>query len=88
MMINNDDLQIAPAYEGVELNLGEALLIKTIADATGRTVGAIKEELQRVGDLGLLAQVEKRLNQFEISILLIIIMLILFIIRQVNQANV
>lgn len=41
----------------MELNLGEALLIKTIADATCRTVNAIKEELKTVGDLGLLAQV-------------------------------
>eukprot|EP00026_Physarum_polycephalum_P001905 Phypoly_transcript_01908.p1 GENE.Phypoly_transcript_01908~~Phypoly_transcript_01908.p1 ORF type:complete len:972 (+),score=243.78 Phypoly_transcript_01908:40-2955(+) len=59
--------RIAPAYEGIELNLGEALLIKTIADATGRTANSIKEELQRVGDLGLLAQTSKSSQRMMIT---------------------
>mmetsp|Transcript_12905 Transcript_12905/g.21082 ORF Transcript_12905/g.21082 Transcript_12905/m.21082 type:complete len:871 (-) Transcript_12905:497-3109(-) len=48
--------RIAPAHEGIELGLGDATLIKAIASATGRSASHLKEELESVGDLGLLAK--------------------------------
>ncbi|CAJ0748097.1 5388_t:CDS:10, partial [Entrophospora sp. SA101] len=44
--------RVGPDYENVELGIGESLLIKVIADTTGRKTQAIKEELAKWGDLG------------------------------------
>lgn len=65
MRDNPDDLlpivylslsRLAPAYEGVELGLGEALLVKAMAASSGRTVARIKADCDELGDLGLVAQ--------------------------------
>jgi hypothetical protein len=42
---------------GLELGLGESLIIKAIAQSTGRTPASIKTDLRKVGDLGLVAEV-------------------------------
>ena len=42
---------------GVELGIGESLIIKAIAQSTGRSVPQIKTEMKSVGDLGEVAQV-------------------------------
>lgn len=42
---------------GIELGIGESLLIKAIAESTGRTLSLIKADLKREGDLGLVAMV-------------------------------
>ncbi len=42
---------------GLELGLGETLIIKAIAQSTGRTPASIKTDLRKVGDLGLVAEV-------------------------------
>lgn len=51
--------RIAPDYEGIELGIGESLLIKAIAESTGRSAALIKSEYQETGDLGLVAAKSK-----------------------------
>ena len=50
-------MQLCPDYVGIELGIGESLLLKAIAESTGRTVAVIKAELKKEGDLGLVAKV-------------------------------
>ncbi|KAH8835241.1 DNA ligase I [Flagelloscypha sp. PMI_526] len=47
--------RLCPDYEGIELGIGESLLIKAIGESTGRSVAKIKEDLKKEGDLGLVA---------------------------------
>lgn len=54
--------QLGPAYEGLELGLGESIIIKAICLATGRQESHIKTELRDKGDLGLIAETS-RVNQ-------------------------
>lgn len=44
---------------GIELGIGESLLIKAISNSTGRSVATIKVDLKKEGDLGLVAQHSK-----------------------------
>ncbi|KAI9330379.1 putative CDC9-DNA ligase I [Zopfochytrium polystomum] len=49
-----------PEYEGKELGIGESVLIKAIAGATGRSAAKIKQDYHQVGDLGSVAQSSKK----------------------------
>lgn len=51
--------QLGPAYDGVELGLGESVIIKAICLATGRGESHIKSELREKGDLGLIAETSR-----------------------------
>lgn len=51
--------QLGPAYEGLELGLGDSILIKAICLATGRQESQIKAELKEKGDLGLIAETSR-----------------------------
>lgn len=53
----NVSLQLSPDYVGVELGIGESLLIKAISESTGRSLATIKADLKKEGDLGLVAMV-------------------------------
>ncbi len=53
---------VFPAYEGMELGIGDALLIKAVVEATGRTKAAVEAAYKTVGDLGLVA-LQSRTNQ-------------------------
>uniref|UniRef100_A0A8C8SPU7 DNA ligase n=1 Tax=Pelusios castaneus TaxID=367368 RepID=A0A8C8SPU7_9SAUR len=53
---------LGPAYKGLELGIGETILMKAIAQATGRQLDQIKVEAQEKGDLGLVAE-SSRSNQ-------------------------
>lgn len=52
-----DEIQLCPDYVGIELGIGESLLIKAIAESTGRASTKIKEDLRKEGDLGKVAMV-------------------------------
>ncbi|KAJ9188784.1 hypothetical protein P3X46_000148 [Hevea brasiliensis] len=54
--------KIAPAHEGMELGIGESIIIKALAEAFGRTEKHAKKQLEGNGDLGLVAQ-ESRSSQ-------------------------
>merc|ERR1719319_609842 len=51
--------RLAPAWEGLELGIGETLLMKAIANTTGRSVAQIKADAGKCGDLGLVAEASR-----------------------------
>ncbi|XP_024637551.2 DNA ligase 1 isoform X2 [Medicago truncatula] len=51
--------KIAPAYKGLELGIGDASIIRALADACGRTEKHIKSQYKKKGDLGLVAQASR-----------------------------
>lgn len=51
LMIN----KLAPDYAGIELGIGESLIMKAIGESTGRSVAVVKQDHKEIGDLGLVA---------------------------------
>ncbi|KAI0180037.1 ATP-dependent DNA ligase [Hypoxylon sp. FL1284] len=51
LMIN----KLAPDYAGIELGIGESLIMKAIGETTGRSLQVIKSDQKEIGDLGLVA---------------------------------
>ena len=51
LMIN----KLAADYAGIELGIGESLIMKAIGEATGRSLNVIKADQAEIGDLGLVA---------------------------------
>jgi hypothetical protein len=51
---------LCPEYEGLELGIGESLLLKAIAESTGREMKKIKADYAEIGDLGVIAMVCSR----------------------------
>ncbi|XP_063845116.1 DNA ligase 1-like isoform X1 [Scylla paramamosain] len=54
--------KVAPAFEGLELRIGDTILIRAIAQASGRSPDKIKADAERLGDLGIVAE-QSRTNQ-------------------------
>jgi hypothetical protein len=54
--------QLCPDYTGIELGIGESLLVKAIGESTGRSLQLIKADLKKEGDLGLVAMVRNNLS--------------------------
>ncbi|KAM7278174.1 hypothetical protein ACFE04_005308 [Oxalis oulophora] len=54
--------RIAPAHEGLELGIGESIIIKALAEAYGKNETQIRKHNKTVGDLGLVAK-ESRSSQ-------------------------
>ena len=55
LMIN----KLAPEYAGIELGIGESLIMKAIGESTGRSLDVIKADQKEIGDLGLVAAKSK-----------------------------
>ncbi|XP_046856445.1 DNA ligase 1-like isoform X2 [Xenia sp. Carnegie-2017] len=51
--------KLAPSYEGIELGIGDGLLIKVIAETTGRSTQQVKLEFGEKGDLGIVAEASR-----------------------------
>ncbi|KAL8775403.1 MAG: hypothetical protein Q9209_000411 [Squamulea sp. 1 TL-2023] len=51
LMIN----KLAADYAGIELGIGESLIMKAIGETTGRSLQVIKADQAEIGDLGLVA---------------------------------
>lgn len=47
--------RLGPEYDGLELGLGESIIIKALGESTGRSNTQIKAEYRTEGDLGLVA---------------------------------
>ena len=58
LMIN----KLAADYSGIELGIGESLIMKAIGESTGRSLTVIKKDQNQIGDLGLVAA-KSRSNQ-------------------------
>ena len=54
--------KLAADYSGIELGIGESFIMKAIGETTGRSLKTIKEDQQKIGDLGLVAA-KSRSNQ-------------------------
>lgn len=65
--------QIAPAYEGIELGIGESILIRAVAAATGKKDSVIKAEYEKLGDLGLVAVAARNTQKYPQKSLLIFV---------------
>ncbi|KZV77659.1 DNA ligase I [Peniophora sp. CONT] len=55
--------RLCPDYVGIELGIGESLLLKAICESTGRKLAAVKESLKKEGDLGLVAAASKDMQK-------------------------
>lgn len=51
--------KIAPAHKGLELGIGDASIIKALAEACGRKEEHIKTQYKDLGDLGLVAKASR-----------------------------
>ncbi|XP_042406854.1 DNA ligase 1-like [Zingiber officinale] len=51
--------KIAAPHEGIELGIGDASLIKALAEAYGRKEEQVKKQLKELGDLGLVAKASR-----------------------------
>ncbi len=54
--------KLAADYAGIELGIGESLIMKAIGESTGRSLQVIKADQNEIGDLGLVAA-KSRSNQ-------------------------
>lgn len=54
--------RVGPIHEGLELGLGESLLLKAVASASGKSLATVKMEVGKLGDLGKVVQVLRFLS--------------------------
>lgn len=52
--------RVGPAHLGLELGLGEGILIKAVASSTGKSLQTVKTEVGKLGDLGKVVQISRQ----------------------------
>jgi len=52
--------RLGPDYEGLELGLGESIIVKALAESTGRSMQDVKKQYVKLGDLGQVALTSKK----------------------------
>ena len=52
--------KVAPDYMGIELGIGDSLLIKAVSEATGTSQDQVKRAIHTLGDLGRVASTKKQ----------------------------
>jgi len=52
--------KIAASYEGLELGVGDSIMIKAVAETCGKSVESVKAQLEEEGDLGAVAMAARR----------------------------
>lgn len=55
--------KVAPDYDGIELGIGDTILFKALAQATGRTLDKIKLEFQEKGDIKMSSSILLSINK-------------------------
>lgn len=51
--------KVAPAHSGIELGIGDSILLRALAQGTGRQEAQVKKEYEEAGDLGVVACASK-----------------------------
>lgn len=51
--------KLAAAHEGIELGIGESIILKSLSQVTGRTVASLKNTYKQLGDLGDVASASR-----------------------------
>ena len=51
--------KLAPAHEGIELGIGETVILKSLSQVTGRSIAALKSKYKQLGDLGDVASASR-----------------------------
>ena len=61
-------LKIAPDWMGIEMGIGDSILMKSISSIVGRSVQQLRESMNEIGDLGEVAMMsmkgQKKINSF------------------------
>jgi len=56
--------KVAPAFDNLEMGIGDSLLQKAVAAAFGKDVKRVKEAYEQAGDLGTVAEGARRKQKF------------------------
>lgn len=54
--------QVSPVYDGLELGIGDSLLVKAVCEATGRKREAVQEDYEKEGDLVRCNELDGQMN--------------------------
>ena len=51
--------QLGPSYEGIELGIGDNIIMKAVSASTGRSMDQLKKSVEKIGDIGDVALMSK-----------------------------